>query len=291
MKSQQRHTSIKVLGAFFALLAAGNVNGAIIAYEDFNYASGTNFNTTTSNGGTGWAGAWTQFASVPGLQVSGTGQSLHFLQSPVLATDGSSHVFATGNRANSRIFSTGVAPTLANPLYVSVLIRSFIEGSQTPGGAQMRIEFADSAGLVRFNAGIDKGALFAANRSGYSTTNNHNFLADAFEDNTTYLLVMKRTSQEAYASLIEASGDLSTLNTEPTWQVSISGTTSLTFDRLNFIMNGTDTGLRADELRIATSWAGVVDGLQVIPEPGTYALILSALCLAFVGVRRRASRG
>jgi hypothetical protein len=176
MKTPQRYNSIKVLSAFAALLfSAATANASLIAYESFDYAGGTNFNTTSSNGGTGWAGAWTQFASVPGLQVSGTGQSLHFAQSPVLATDGSSHVFATGNRANSRIYSTGVAPTLSTPLYASVLIRSFIDGSQDPGGAQMRIEFADSGGTVRFNAGIDQGTLFAADRPGYTTASNHVF--------------------------------------------------------------------------------------------------------------------
>jgi hypothetical protein len=87
-----------------------------------------------------------------------------------------------------------------------------------------------------------------------------------FEDNTTYLFVMKRTSQATYASLIEANGDLSILDSEPLWQVEKSGSTGLSFDRINFIMSGTDTGLRADELRIATSWAGVTDGLASHPR-------------------------
>ncbi len=287
-------TSCAALGSVAALLfSAANTNAALIAYEGFDYAGGQSLTAVTENGGTGWAAAWEQgVTGVPGIPVSGTGMSLNFSQSPVLINDGSSHIFATGNTANKRDLATGVNMG-SSTLYATMLIRSFIDDDQSGGGSLMRLEFFDGAGAtgnMRGNVGIDNGALFVSAASGGFSPASGDSLSDAFQDETTYLLAMKRTGSGISASLIEADGDLSTLEPEPTsWQVNHDGLTGVTFNSLRLIMNGTDTGLRADELRVATSWDDAVAGMA-IPEPGTYAVMMSLLCGGLVFYRRRMSR-
>lgn len=244
----------------------------------------------TNSGGTGWGSQWESSGSIPGMSVSGSNTSLYFDQNPALISDSSNHIFATGNTANKRDFSTGVSSTTT---YFTMLVRSFIDGTQSGGGAQLRAEFYDglsATGNMRGNVGIDGTSLFASgNTSGYTPATGDS-QSGLFSDDTTYLLAMKRTGSAISASLIEANGNLSILDSEPTWQVTHAQTTGVTFQSLRVVLTGTDTALRADELRVASSWSGAVDGLNAIPEPSSFGLILSALSLAVVGARRRGIR-
>ena len=117
---------------------------------------------------------------------------------------------------------------------------------------------------MRLNAGISQGTLFvSAISQGYGVGDTRSGL---FEDDKTYLLAMKRTGSAVYASLIEADGDPTTLDSEPTWQVTQSGTTGVNFQSINLFGNNTDAdndrGIRVDELRIADNWADAVKGLR-----------------------------
>ena len=251
------------------LALTGSLNAALVAYEDFNYGGGVNLTTETTNGGTGWTAAWAS-TGPSGLVTSGTGQSLWFDQSPALTADGSTHVFSDSNRGNERDWNAAV-DLGTQSFYFTALIHVF-SGAST---VDMRAEFYDGAGAtgnMRGNVGITNGDLYThVSAPGYAPGGG-GVDAGVVTVNTTYLLAMKRTTSGISASLITADGMSSTLTSEPTWQVTDSGATGVDFRSIRLIANGTDGGIRYDELRLATDWDSAVDGL-VIPEPGSLTLL------------------
>ncbi|MBX2853194.1 MAG: PEP-CTERM sorting domain-containing protein [Phycisphaeraceae bacterium] len=257
----------------------GAAEAAPIAYEGFDYAGATDLNTGL-NGGTGWSGGWAEtVGGVLGPTTSGTNQSLYFGQAGPLITDGSTHIFAGGNRASERDWTTAV-DLASSDLYFTALIH-FTTGADQ---ANLRAEFWDGAGATgnrRANVGVTADTLYTHIQSGgYNPTGSGSASAN-LSDNTTYLLAMKRTGTGISASLILADGSSSTLASEPiTWQVSDPGNSGVNLTSMRLIANGANGAIRIDELRIATDWDSVVDGL-VIPEPGSLALLgLGGLLLA-----------
>lgn len=283
--------SFRSIGLCCLLAGASSVaNAELVAYENFNYAGGTNLTTTTDNNGTGWTAAWGN-TGVNGLTTSGSGSSLYFDQSPDSLTDGSTHVWSESSKGNERDF-TGVVDLARETLYFSALVRGYA-GSTTGGAseADLRFEFYDGAGATgnrRANFGITDGTLFASagnTAGGYGIGDT---LDDAFVDDTTYLLVMKRTGSAIRASLILADGNPGNIAAEPvSWQVNDTGTSGVDLTSIRFLTNGDgDGGLRIDELRIAKDWDSVVDGI-IIPEPSSYALMGGLLALGVIMIRRR----
>lgn len=292
MKNIKYLISSRAIGLGLGCLLAGAssaVNAALVAYEDFDYAGSTNLTTTTDNNGTGWDAAWAT-TEVNGLTTSGSGKSLYFDQSPDLITDGSTHVWSESSKGNERDF-TGVIDLASETLYFSALVRGYA-GSTTGGAseADLRFEFYDGAGAtgnMRANVGITDGTLFAsAKDNGYGAGDT---LVNAFVDDTTYLLVMRRDSISVRASLIVADGNAGSIAAQPaSWQVNIAGSSGVDLTSIRFLTNGdNDGGLRVDELRIATDWDSAVNGLILVPEPSSYALMGGVLALAVVTLRRR----
>ena len=272
MNSKNRISSFSRLAAILSiLLSTGSVAIAHIIYDDFNYihySGNISLTSETQNNGIGWDNAWEHTTQVLGIAiVEGIASSLYFDQYPQFIFDGSNHVFSNSNRANQRDFAIGVMVSRHETLYASILIRSSIGIGQDSGGAQMRLEFFDQTGAkgrMRANVGIDGHSLFVSgSNTGYSPEAG-NSINHVFEDETTYLLVMKRTGQDIFASLIKADGDLNTLANEPAWQVTHRQNTGVNFRSIRFVMNGSTTGLLADELRIATTWNDVVGGLRAV---------------------------
>jgi|GEM_PF-1306987 len=262
-------------GAVAALGSLGmsvNANGALNAYEDFDYNAGENLTLTTNDNGTGWLGTW-DTTGVPGLTNSGSGLSLYFGQANSgLYNDGSTHVWSESSKGNTRDLATPVALG-PDTLYYTSLIRSYSGGANT---IDMRVQLHDAqsaAGNVRGVFGVSNGTLFA--NAGSGSYNSGTTLANAFAQDTTYLLAMKRTDTHIYASLIEADGNAATLANEPTWQVSHALATGITVKSIRFLTNGSGQaagGARHDEIRLATDWDSAVAGI-VVPEPATMALL------------------
>lgn len=252
-------------------IAALQANAALIANEDFDYSG----SILGQNGGTGWSGGWAD-TGVSSLTSSGTDQSLYFDQSPALITDGSTHVWSESSKGNERNLGTSI-PLGSQTLYLTALVRAYEGGASS---ADVRFEFYDDLGAVgnmRANVGITDGTLFAATTtSGYGVGDT---LSNAFANDTTYLLAMKReggTGGAIFASLIQADGNSATFASEPvSWQVTQSGASGVTLQSLRFLTNGDgggSGGIRIDELRVATDWDSAVNGL-VVPEPGSLFLI------------------
>lgn len=280
---------VRGLGIGCFLIGASSVNAALIAYEDFNYGGGTNLTLSTDNNGTGWDSAWAT-TGVSGLTTSGSGQSLFFDQgSNGLTTDGSTHVWSESSKGNERDF-TGTVALNSEVLYFTALVRGYSSG--TSGGASeadLRFTFhtgTGASGSMRGNVGITDGTLFAAAASnGYGSGDTE---ANAFLDDTTYLLAMRRDSSSIRASLIAADGDASSFASQPvTWQVNQAGATGASLTSIRFLTNGDgDGGIRIDDLRIATDWDSAVSGI-VVPEPSSYALIGGLLAMGVIMIRRR----
>ncbi len=246
-----------------AAAAILNVHATQIAHEPFAYAGGVNLTTETADGGSGWTAAW-ESTGISGLVTSGTSRSLWFGQDPVLASDGSNHVFSDLNRGNRRDFTTAVNLG-SQTLYFTALVHVYAGA----GVVDLRAEFWDGAGAsgnMRGNVGISDGDLYVhASSSGYKPVE-AGVAAGLVANETTYLLAMKRTGTGISAALIPATGDLGSLASEPAWQATHAGVSAVSLRSIRFIANGTGGGIRIDELRIATSWSGAVDGLA-IPEP------------------------
>jgi hypothetical protein len=62
----------RLLFVVYVLCIAVTTNGAIVAQDDFTYADG---NLAGNAGGTGWAGAWTNFDGTPATVVGGVAQT------------------------------------------------------------------------------------------------------------------------------------------------------------------------------------------------------------------------
>jgi hypothetical protein len=247
-------------------------NGAPIAYDPFDYAAGVSLSSGVGSAGSGWSAAWeTAVAGVPGLLTNDPIRSLAFGQAPPdgLIGDGGNHIFSDTNRGSRRDFSTAV-DLAGQTLFMTALVRASSGADQV----DLRAEFFDGAGAtgnMRANVGISDGLLYA--HGGGSGSAGLGYLPSGaasagglFADETTYLLAMKRTSSAISAALIPADGNLDTMTSEPVWQVVHNQPSGVDLTSLRLIANGTDGGIRLDELRIASDWEGSVAGLAV-PEP------------------------
>lgn len=259
-----------------------HAHAALIAHEDFDYAGGSDLTTIAINGGSGWTAAWAD-TGVNGLKTSGTGQSLHFDQSPAAVTDGSTHVFSSENLGNERDWNTAVDLGTQN-FYFTALIRVFSGAN----AVDMRAEFYDGAGAtgnMRGNVGISNGDLFThVTATGYAPAGG-GVASGVVAEDTTYLLAMKRTTAGIFASLIEADGNPATLASEPVWQVTDAGASGVDLTSIRLIVNGTGGGIRLDELTLATDWDNAV--ASVIPVPAPAALPAGLAMLGVIAARRR----
>lgn len=246
-----------------------------VVYDSFSYPSGGYLKHQTT-GGQNWkdSGGW-DGTSGQSWRITGTGRGLFYNQGMGLGlvADGTKHIWCESQVDNYRAF---FSPIAASTTYCTMLVRAYDSRPYDPdstGGTaadvvRFRIEFwtgTDATGNMRMNVGINQGTLFAnTNSTGYAPLGSAKS-AGAFEDDKTYLLAMKRTGTDVFASLIEADGKPDTIDSEPTWQINDAGSTGVNFQSMRLFGNNTDPnnyrGIRVDELRIADNWSDAVDGI------------------------------
>ena len=261
-----------------ALLAASaaTTQAALIAYENFDYATSTPI--AGLNGGTGWAGAWTTSGTSLGTAIAD--ESLWFGQDPVRIIDGTAHVGLNNANgySNSRDLGTAI-PLSSETLYFAMLFR--VDGSTA---ASITASFQRNDGLARGTVRVDDGNLLVdASTDGFVSG-----AGGLYTTAQNYLLVAKRVGTAdgggIFASVILGDENPPTLASEPvSWQVSEVGLSGIDVARMTLSIDGGGSVTRLDEIRIATDWDSAVAGLvepAAVPEPAT----MCALGLAVAGL-------
>ncbi len=251
--------SIKILSPILAL-SVGAAHGALVAYEGFNYTAGEALNE--KNGGTGWAGAWTNNGD--GSVILTPGLTYTDSNSAVLPTVGNSGQFASDNDGNFR------SPTLTPETVGTSLYISFIAKMDSATSGQY-------AGVSLFQGGGE--TMFLGDPSAPSTwgidPKDGTVNSGATSVDTQVFLVYRIDFLAASAEIRMFENPL--LSTEPLnaeATASATRTSVLDWDRVR-IQSGNGGG-KVDELRIGTTYA------DVVPEPGVFSLLgiaAVAMCL------------
>ncbi len=258
--------------AVLSLVATPKANAVLLAYEGFNYATGT---LSGQNDGTGWAGAWSSNDAAGTVQVAG-------LTKPNITT--------TGNRFRTDGDNQGIFRTLGAARNTA--------GTTTWGSFLMRVDgtLNDYAGLSLFTGtGSERffiGRLFG-NPIQYGVEaagiQDRTIRSSTAVDATTRLLVFSLTSIGADTT-VSLYIDPATGGAAPTTADATTFRPNFVFDTIR--IQAGQSGLARygfDEVRFGTTFADVTPGaVVVVPEAGSLALILPALgVLGAVIVRRR----
>lgn len=265
-----------VVAALLCLAPSGWT--ATSVYEGFDYGSGA---LAPNNGGSGWAGAWTNTSGV--VSLSTDSNSLAFPTSLALTGEGR-RVDDTGGGQTERSFSGGFAFNASNAFYMSFLLRKSNGGAS---GDNLNLYIRETnTSTIALGVGIGSGESYQL-QLGNAVTSTVN---SAYAAGSTVFAVVKlvtgagTTNDRAWLKIYNASDTVDLI--EPSsWTLSYSTniTSSVLYDRFR-IAAGANTEAELDEIRMGNAW-----NLVVIPEPSTISMGLVAATL-FLGLRRRISR-
>lgn len=257
--------SVAILALGATWLAATPAAAALLAYESFDYPTGS---LGGQSGGVGFAGSW----STSAWEVRGGN-----LLFPSVVSTGN-YVQDTGSypAEAQRLLSAGIDFDTEGVYYLSLLL------NKTDGGATAAEPLmvylaqnnaaAASLGITsgeRLMVGADKASLFNT--------------GPAVPASTTVLAVLKLVTHAAaadqyYAWLYEP-GETVPWTEPATWDCSYSrAVTGTVCNRLG-MLSGNAIGA-VDELRLATTWAEAMP----VPEPGAGLLLFTGL--AWMALRR-----
>lgn len=294
-----------ILGASALLVSATTASAQLIAYEGFDYATGTD-NLGTQNGGSGFSAAWPASAGTESVVAGSLGYTDSLGNS--LITGGNSGFFAGGATANAsdtiRLLSASrgdgtttwvsfVADRLGTDFYwaASVQLRSGATGATTE---KITVgELSENNATVGADAANNWWGLYNQAGAGATTANS----ADGYLVSDQSLIILRVDNLAGATDTVRMwiNPTLGVLPTDASALVTLSGL-DLTFDRVRiFSRQGDATHANAqfavDELRLGETFADVTPFLA-IPEPSTYAAILGGLTLGIAAFRRhrRANR-
>lgn len=272
-------------------------HAAVSTYEGFDYATAGEFSTSTT-GGTGWNGAWYNNAttqSTSGDRGAISGGSLS--APPAMVTTGNRVTRGSVNAGSERLLAdTSKIDTEQDGTYFFSVLGS-INGNSWSFGL-----YSGTKGT--YNPVVS----FSLTGSGNATMRLYNPTLDAFEDGavtrtiatgvTGDFLWVGRLETSAgddrldtwiYTDLNAVPANMPALQAAPPPFIVVNGSNvniydvEQVIDRIGFNLY-TDSAL--DEIRLGDSWDSVVSGAAV-PEPGTYALLISLGTLTLAVVRRR----
>lgn len=290
---RKRHTlpSIRTswAGALLLLIVMTplSLRAQLLAFETWDYDTGTD-NASGQTGGSGWNGGWQSIsndANVSAGSLTPTGDSA------TLLTGGNSVFLPSGNFhrigreldvSNGGVFDTagylngsGDIGADGTTLYLSFLMKT--------GATDGFFEFE----FHRNNLG-DPGRIGGvgddANGSNFNLRTPSLGRANAFATRTTdtqfvvvqFDFLSGSDSAAVYLNPV--------LGSAPTADLSLTGAGDLSFDGIS-LAGGNDEIF--DEIRFGSTYAAVTPSSSAVPEPSSYAALLSAAVLMSATARRR----
>jgi PEP-CTERM motif len=270
----------KIFGALAVLSAAAVAGAAPIAYDGFNYTSGSIL---------GGDGGWVGVGSGTGRPTVVSGD----LSYPGLpASVGGSVQLNNGTSANAARLSTGTITS--GTVYYSFILQGSSSSSTNTSGAYFAgfddhptgtgTTFTTAAGLfVRQDAGDTSKLDFGISTNGSVNKN----WSGAYNPSDTLLMVGSFTF--GGTSTLDIFDNPTAIPASDPSMLVTTGNDTVTAQILSFYLRG-NTGepatMNVDELRIGTSWADVT----AVPEPASLGLAgLGAF--GAIGRRRREVRG
>jgi len=271
---------IALLSAFTGL--QNDTNAAVLAAESFTYATGSGLNGL--NGGTGWAGAWSNADG--DVTLANTNASLAYPASTNLTSSGGRLQLGTADTSATatRLLSTGMSLSPnGNNFYSSALINISAIGQSAI------VQFQDNSGNIRWNYGINAAGNFTVGVAPENAGQNAIIANTVAELGTTYLVVARiRTNtaagnDEVFLKIFDPSDAVSMPLDDSGWDASANGNSGVTLTRTNLVFgNAGGQALQFDELRIGTTFADVAG----VPEPAR-AMMLAIAALGLMLPRHR----
>lgn len=271
-KSPMKHTHLLMVVILGFLLSTSRGLAQLIAYDGFSYTTGAG-GLYGSNGGTGWASAWTGFPTSSSFNTVNSGSmSYTDAQSTSLTTTGNSVEIVSGSTtapSYTRALSSALTPSTGSSVWLSFL------GAGTGGSTMGLTLFNGSTQLLQLgNSGTNNawgirqlsgGSAFSS--SGVAMSSSVGTLG------STYLVVVKISFQDG-ADKVEMFLNPTLGTTDPTSSTSLGYASQQLVDITSLSQIGFGVGtasqkLDFDELRIGTTYADVV----AVPEPKALALI------------------
>lgn len=268
-----------LLTGFFSLASA---HAAILVHEGFDYTAGTSLGATT-NGGTGWGGAWSVTSgSAPTVDVTQLSPLTNVGASGLSVTQSGAATTNSVTRTFSTAYGTGV--TIGSPLTIWLAFEMKGNGSNSNDSYLALLRNSGTAAsdeIIRIGrkSGVSGGNITLSTAAGTSPT--QTAFGNVAYNTSTYLMVVKLELQRSGA------GTGTNVYTANLWSFTGSAPTSegsLGASVANFTTTtlGSGTGLNAlrlvdassgansqfDEIRIGTTF------IDVIPEPSAAALSL-----------------
>lgn len=296
---------MKVIQKFFnftALLVLGviwphsSLEAAVIATEDFSYSTG---NIDSSNGGTGWNGAWTvnsDLGSGNAFTVTTPGSALTYSNGTVSSTGSGNALLVTGDSSTAVDLSRSISGVTGKDIYFSYLVQApaltlayndyLSLGTNNAGGSPY-----SAVTMGRFGSGTND--LGAAYNSVSTTTGATEISGQAMAVATTYMFVGK-FSWNAGSSVYDTvtlwvnpddnTSESETLGTvtSPTLDFTVSNFSIFSSSNLD-----SDDQFIFDNFVVGEAWSDVV--VSAVPEPSTYFMLIlgGGGLLLFVMSRKR----
>lgn len=294
----KKQSSLKLLALSLGLTVAGitqSTNASLLSYDGFGagYTVPAELPSSGSPAVTGYTGAWTDVDF--GDQEPGTlAGSLDYTDALYLAETGDKVGVPTNTTggeitaANSgRVFrlldsSLTVTNSTADTLYLSFLFQS----GQETGATTYQMLSLYNTDTADANRNFDAGLTNNGGQTGLA----YNFGADNAYSSTgvaantaVHLFVVKFTlSATALSDSLTVWLDPTLGAGDPSGGTTVSGV-DLTWDRLAF-SDYEGNSANWDEVR----WGTTFDDVTVVPEPGTFAMLLGGMGLLTLFRRRRA---
>lgn len=278
------------LAAGLFTLPTTGLQAAILAYDGFDYETGsiiTPSSTANGNGGTGWTSRWNSAADNPATVVT-TDKNISYTAEGVTYGGGNAMSVSGANtvRAAERVFSPTVVTTGADIYFSFVIQITGGTAGEAVSGGFLSVSLFDTG----FSAVQDNGITFSGANAGARVDNQTKNVTTALTYGTTYLVVGRfsgwdadsKTYQQTSVWLNPASDGF--IDTPVGSIVTTSSYASVSTDTgvgsngyRGVILRTNSLGSNVyiiDDIRIGTGWDDVV--LTTVPEPAT-AAFLSAL--------------